>query len=283
MDKEHIKNKITDFAMYFKRNTSIIFYIFIAVVVLSYASLYTYKTYIQTEASSIPEEEKFKDFTLNSNTIQLVENEYNDKTEFYVAKFVIKNRDGTTPVIANDTLEINGIARMNNNDLLELDIEAKQITPTFFVVEVNNLPDNHIELRLDFQLDAFSSENDSSTDDTSLYTFVTEEETSERLQSLSDEEYEQQSYAFEIETVNEQIASLENDIQYYNKRIKTLEDQISDSEDEMDMMTDEEQMELEASISSYYSEIGSLKEEIIDVEDSIGEREEKRSILESNL
>lgn len=283
MNRTHIKNKMTDAAMYLKRNTSIIFYIFIAVVVLSYGSLYTYKNYIQTEASTISEEEKFKEFYLNNNTIELVENQYNDESEFYVGKFVIKDREAATPVIANDTLEVSGIARMDDNDLQELNINAKQITPTFIVIEIDNLPDHHVELRLDFNLDGFSEENDSATDETSLYTFVTDEETSESIEPLSNEAYEQQSFAFEIETVNGQIASLENDIEYYNERIETLEDQITDSESELDMMTDEEKTEMESSIASHYSEIESFEEDIEDIENDIEEREEKRSILESNL
>src|SRR5699024_6657713 len=168
MDRKHIKNKLTDVGMYICRNTSILFYIFIALVVVAYGSLYTYKTYFQTEASTIPEEEKYKEFTLNNNTIQMVENEYNSESEFYVAKFVIKERNSDTPVIANESLEVSGIARLNDNDLQELNIEAKQITPTFFVVEADNLPNDHVELRLDFNLNNISLSNESSTEDASL-------------------------------------------------------------------------------------------------------------------
>lgn len=269
--------------MYIRSNTSIIFYIFIAVVVLSYASLYTYKTYIQTEASTIPQEEKFKEFSLNNNTIQMVENEYNKESEFYVAKFVIKNRNADTPVIANDTLNVSGIARLKDNELHELDIKAKQITPTFFVVEAKNLPHEHVELRLDFELNSFSLENDNVTDETSLYSFVTEKETKPNLKSLSNEEYEEQAYAYEIDMVNEQIASLEEEIDYYNERINTLEEQINDSKSELDMMTKKEKQELESTISTQYSEIESYEEKINDVNKSIAEREEKRSLIEDSL
>lgn len=283
MDKEHIKNKLTDVGMYIRSNTSIIFYIFIAVVVLSYASLYTYKTYIQTEASTIPQEEKFKEFSLNNNIIQMVENEYNKESGFYVAKFVIKNRNADTPVIANDTLNVSGIARLKDNELHELNIEAKQITPTFFVVEAKNLPNNHVELRLDFELNSFSLENDNVTDETSLYSFVTEKETKSNLKSLSNKGYEEQAYRHEIDMVNEQIASLEEEIDYYNERINTLEEQIEDSKTELDMMTKKEKQEMEATIATQYSEIESYEEEINDVNKSIAEREEKRSLIKESL
>lgn len=283
MNRTHFKNKMTDFRMYLKRNTSLIFYIFIAFVVLSYASLYTYKTYIQSETSSIPEEEKYKEIALNNNRIQLVENEYNEESEFYVAKFVVKERDSSAPLIANDTLDVSGIARLNNNDLQELNVESKQISPTFFVVEVDNLPKNQVELRLDFNLDAYNSQKESTTDDASLYTFISEDEMNPNIHSLSDEEYRQESFSYEIDTVSDQIESYEEEIDHYNDRIDTLKDQISEREQEKDLMTETEKTELEISISSQESEIATLQEEINEIEKSIKEREEKLEILKDNL
>ncbi|WP_020006624.1 hypothetical protein [Salinicoccus albus] len=283
MDRKHIKNKLTDVGMYIRRNTSILFYIFIALVVIAYGSLYTYKTYFQTEASTIPKEEKYKEFTLNNNKIQMVENEYNSESEFYVAKFMIKERNSDTPVIANESLEVSGIAQLNDNDLQELNIEAKQITPTFFVIEVDNLPKDHVELRLDFNLNNISLSNESSTEDASLYSFITEEEKSSELSSLSNEEYKAQSFEYEIDMVKDQIESLEEEIEYYNEKIATLKEQIEKNESEMDLMTDNEKRDMESTISSHKSEIETYEEEIESVKESIAEREEKLSILKSNI
>src|SRR5699024_8551980 len=107
-----------------------------------------------------------------------------------------------------------------------------------------------------------NSQKESTTDDASLYTFINEDEMNPNIHSLSDEEYRQESFSYEIDTVSDQIESYEEEISHYNDRIDTLKDQISEREQEKDLMTETEKTELEISISSQKSEIETLQEEI---------------------
>lgn len=279
----HVKNRLIDVGMYIRRNTSIIFYIFIAVIIVAYASLYMYKTYFTTEASTITEEQKYKDIMLNNNIFQLVENEYNPETGFFVAKFILKERNNNAPVIANDTLEVSGISRLDNNVLEELNIESKQITPTYFILEISNLPKDQVELRLDFNLSSLALDKEKDADSESLYTFISEEEMNTNLSSLTDEAYKDESYQFEIDNVNAQIDDMNERIQYFDNQISVLEEQIESSESELKLMTDSEKDEMESSIEEQKSEIEAYEKEIEKFKESIAEREEKLSILESNL
>lgn len=279
----HVKNRLIDVGMYIRRNTSIIFYIFIAVIIVAYASLYMYKTYFTTEASTITEEQKYKDIMLNNNIFQLVENEYNPETGFYVAKFILKERNNNAPVIANDTLEVSGISRLDNNVLEELNIESKQITPTYFILEISNLPKDQVELRLDFNLSNLALDKEKDADSESLYTFISEEEMNTNLSALTDEAYKEESYQFEIDNVNAQIDDMNERIQFFDNQISVLEEQIESSESELKLMTDSEKDEMESSIEGQKSEIEDYEKEIEKFKESIAEREEKLSILESNL
>lgn len=279
----HVKNRLIDVGMYIRRNTSIIFYIFIAVIIVAYASLYMYKTYFTTEASTITEEQKYKDIMLNNNIFQLVENEYNPETGFFVAKFILKERNNNAPVIANDTLEVSGISRLDNNVLEELNIESKQITPTYFILEISNLPKDQVELRLDFNLSNLALDKEKDADSESLYTFISEEEMNTNLSALTDEAYKEESYQFEIDNVNAQIDDMNERIQFFDNQISVLEEQIESSESELKLMTDSEKDEMESSIEGQKSEIEDYEKEIEKFKESIAEREEKLSILESNL
>lgn len=283
MNFTHIKNKLLDFGMYFKRNTSIVFYIFIGVIIIAYASLYTYKTYFTTEASTITEEQKYKEVMIDNNIFQMVENEYNSETGFYVAKFIIKERNSNAPMIANDTLNISGVTRLDDNVLQELDIETKQITPTYFVVEIKELPKEHVELRLDFSLSSLSLEKERNEEVQSLYSYVESEEIDNQLSSVPNESYKEESYKFEIDNINEKIDTLKEQIEYYNNQITILEDQVEVNKSEMDLLTESEKTEMQSTQSGHLSEIESYKKEIEEIEEMINEREDKRSIIESNM
>lgn len=280
---EHIKNKLLDVGMYIRRNTSIIFYVFIIVIVVSYASLYAYKTYFTTEASTVTEQQKYKDVMLNNNIFQLVENEYNPNTGFYVAKFILKDRNNSAPVIANDTLDVSGISRLDNNVLEELNVEPKQITPTYFIIEINDLPKEQVELRLDFTLSSLALDKENDADSESLYTFISEEEINEDLTSLSNDAYEKESYLFEIENVKSQIKEMNDRINYFEEQIIVLQEQIENTESELNLMTDVEKVEMQSSIDGQKSEVEAYRKEIEKVEESIAERENKLLILQSNL
>lgn len=283
MNFTHIKNKLLDIGMYIKRNTSIVFYIFIGVIILAYASLYTYKTYFTTEASTITEEQKYKEVMIDNNIFQMVENEYNSETGFYVAKFIIKERNSNAPMIANDTLNVSGVARLNDNVLHDLDIESKQITPTYFVLEISELPEDHVELRLDFSLSSLSLEKENNEETVSLYSFIESEEINNQLSSVPEEVYKEESYKFEIDNINERIKSLNEQIEYYNTQIAILDEQIEVNKTEMNLLTESEKTEMNSTQSGHLSEIESYKKEIEELEESIREREDKREIIESNM
>lgn len=283
MDFTHIKNKLLDVGMYIKRNTSIVFYIFIGVIILAYASLYTYKTYFTTEASTITQEQKYKDVMIDNNIFQMVENEYNSESGFYVAKFIIKERNSNAPMIANDTLNVSGVARLDDNVLHDLNIETKQITPTYFVIEISDLPKEHVELRLDFSLSSLSLEKENNEETQSLYSFVETEEVNNQLSSVPEEVYKEESYKFEIDNVNEKIESLQEQIEYYNTQITILEEQIEVNKDEMKLLTESEKAEMNSTQAGHQSEIESYKKEIKELEETIADREDKKEIIESNM
>lgn len=283
MDFTHIKNKLLDVGMYIKRNTSIVFYIFIGVIILAYASLYTYKTYFTTEASTITQEQKYKDVMIDNNIFQMVENEYNSESGFYVAKFIIKERNSNAPIIANDTLNVSGVARLDDNVLHDLNIETKQITPTYFVIEISDLPKEHVELRLDFSLSSLSLEKENNEETQSLYSFVETEEVNNQLSSVPEEVYKEESYKFEIDNVNEKIESLQEQIEYYNTQITILEEQIEVNKDEMKLLTESEKAEMNSTQAGHQSEIESYKKEIKELEETIADREDKKEIIESNM
>lgn len=283
MDFTHIKNKLLDVGMYIKRNTSIVFYIFIGVIILAYASLYTYKTYFTTEASTITQEQKYKDVMIDNNIFQMVENEYNSESGFYVAKFIIKERNSNAPMIANDTLNVSGVARLDDNVLHDLNIETKQITPTYFVLEISDLPKEHVELRLDFSLSSLSLEKENNEETQSLYSFVETEEVNNQLSSVPEEVYKEESYKFEIDNVNEQIKSLKEQIEYYNTQITILEEQVEVNKGEMKLLTESEKVEMNSTQAGHQSEIESYKKEIKELEETIADREDKKEIIESNM
>lgn len=281
-DFSYIKNKMIDFLSYIRRNTSIIFYIFLGVIIIAYASLYVYKTNFSSEVTTVTEEQKYKEVMVNNNTFKMVENLYNPNTEFYVGKFIISNRNSNAPLIANETLKVEGIAKLKNNKLQELNINPKQITPSFFVVEIENLPAAHLELRLDFKLKSIEVGKESNQDVESLYTFISDNEMNKNLTSLPIETYKQESIAFEIENVNNQIEDMSDRIDYYETQIEILKEQIEDNEEELNLMTNVEKKEMESTIEGHKAEINSYKKEIEKVEDQIAEREEKKDILEAH-
>lgn len=282
MDFNHIKNKLIDVSMYFRRNTSIWIYLFIGIILLSYSSLYVYKTYFSSEVSNIPNEEKYKEITMNNNVFELVENEYNPDSEFYVAKFIIKERNSDAPVLAGDTLEVDGVARLNNNELFEMDVNVKQITPTYFVAEIPHLPEDNIELRLDFNLQTLSADEDKVITDESLYTYISEKDENENLTTVSDEIYEKESLTFEMENVDSQIEQYKDDIENLNEQITSMEEQIEGNQEEMDTLTESEQVEMNNTISSQYTQIEGYENEISELESLIDERKDKRRILKNN-
>src|SRR5699024_11921235 len=111
MDFNLLKNKLIDISMYFKRNTSIWIYLFIGIILLSYSSLYVYKTYFSSEVSNIPNEEKYKEITMNNNVFEMVENEYNPYSEFYVAKYIIKETNSNSPTLAGAKFKVTRTAK----------------------------------------------------------------------------------------------------------------------------------------------------------------------------
>src|SRR5699024_9954891 len=240
MDFNLLKNRLIDVSMYFRWNTSISIYLFIDIILLSYSSLYVYKTYFSSDVSSITNEEKYKEITMNNNVFELVENEYNPDSEFYVAKFIIKERNSDSPVLAGDTLEVDGVARLNNNELFEMDVNVKQITPTYFVAEIPHLPEDNIELRLDINLQTLSDDEDKVITDKSLYTYISEKDENENLTTVSDEIYEKESLTFEMENVDSQIEQYKDDIENLNEQITTMEEQIEGNQEEMDKLTESE-------------------------------------------
>jgi len=281
MDFNHIKNRLIDVSMYFRRNTSIWIYLFIGMILLSYSSLYVYKTYFSSDVSSITNEEKYKEITMNNNVFEMVDNEYNPDSEFYVAKFIIKERNSDSPILAGDTLEVEGVARLNNNELFEMDVNVKQITPTYFVAEIPQLPEDNIELRLDFNLETLSVDEYDVVTDESLYTYISEEEENENLTTVSDEAYEKESLTFEMENVDSQIEKYKDDIEHLNEQIVSMEEQIESNQEEMDTLTESEQMEMDNTIASQYTQIEGYGNEISELESLIEEREDKRRILKN--
>ena len=281
-DFSYIKNKMIDIFSYLRRNTSIIFYIFIGVIIIAYASLYVYKTNFSSEVTTVTGEQKYKEVMVNNNTFKMVENLYNPNTEFYVGKFIISNRNRNAPLIANETLKVEGIAKLKNNRLQELSVNPKQITPSFFIVEIENLPADHLEIRLDFKLQSIEVGEESNQDEESLYTFISDNEMNKNVTSLPIETYEQESIAFEIENVNNQIEDMSKRIDYYKAQIKILEEQIEDNKEELNLMTTVEKKETESTIEGHKAEINSYKKEIEKVESQIAERKEKMDILEAH-
>lgn len=282
MDKERIKNKSIDLFRQLKRKPSISIYVFITIVVLCYASIYTYQTYFTGEESSISETDRNKEIILSNNTFQMVENEYNPESEFYIGKFVIKDLNQQNPISPEDNLNVEVI--MEGDTSHELNVAVEQITPTFFIVTINNLPNDYLALRYDFTFeDSNTDDENSETFEDNLYTNVTEDEEDAQLSYEDELHYQHESYQFEIETVNEDIAQMESQIEEYNEEIEMINEQITENEASMQTLTSEEQTEMNGTIESNKSTIQTYEEQIAETESDINERQEKLQILEDLL
>src|SRR5699024_9490456 len=172
--------------------------------------------------------------------------------------------------------------RLNNNELFEMDVNVKQITPTYFVAEIPHLPEDNIELRLDFNLQTLSADEDKVITDESLYTYISEKDENENLTTVSDEIYEKESLTFEMENVDSQIEQYKDDIENLNEQITSMEEQIEGNQEEMDTLTESEQVEMNNTISSQYTQIEGYENEISELESLIDERKDKRRILKNN-